>query len=118
LTPQLNLVFSSLEIFSILIASIAHDVGHPGVNNVFLIKSKHELALMHNDRSPLENMHCSLLYEILKKPNANIFSNLSDMQWRESRKIILNIILGTDMAFHFEQISKAQVLFIYFFFLI
>ncbi len=35
--------------------------------------------------------------------------NLTEAQWRESRKIILTIILGTDMSHHFEQISKTQV---------
>ena len=34
-----------------------------GVNNVFLVKSKSILAIQHNDRSPLENMHCAILYE-------------------------------------------------------
>lgn len=107
--PNLNHVFSQLEVFSVLTGAIAHDVGHPGLNNLFLTKSKHELAIKHNDRSPLENMHCVVLYEILGKDESNIFSNLEEKQWRESRKIILTIILGTDMSHHFEQISKTQV---------
>lgn len=107
--PQLTQVFSSLEVLSVLVGALAHDVGHPGINNLFLVKSKHELALMHNDRSPLENMHCVMLYEILSKEQTNIFVNLPEEQWRESRKIILTIILGTDMSHHFEQISKTQL---------
>ncbi len=50
-----------------ILAGLAHDVGHPGVNNPFLILSKHDLALRYNDKSPLENMHASVLYEILGK---------------------------------------------------
>lgn len=107
--PQLNQVFTALEVFSLLVGALAHDVGHPGINNLFLVKSKHELALQHNDRSPLENMHCVVLYEILSKKESNIFVGLSESEWRESRKIILTIILGTDMSHHFEQISKTQV---------
>lgn len=109
--PQLNQVFNALEVFSMLIGALAHDVGHPGINNLFLVKSKHELALQHNDRSPLENMHCVVLYEILSKKESNIFVGLTEAEWRESRKIILTIILGTDMSHHFEQISKTQVMF-------
>lgn len=30
-------------------------------------------------------------------------------QWKESRKIILACVLGTDMVHHVEQVSKAQV---------
>ena len=62
---RLSAVFTPLEIFSTLIGALAHDVGHPGLNNLFLVKSKHPLALTYNDKSPLENMHTSVLYEVL-----------------------------------------------------
>lgn len=107
--PNLNSQFSHLEIFSLLVAALSHDVGHLGVNNPFLIASKHELALMHNDRSPLEYMHCAVLYEVLSKPATNIFVGLTEQQWRESRKIIITTILGTDMSHHADQIRKTQV---------
>jgi len=61
---RLNELFNPLEIFSTLIGALAHDVGHLGLNNLFLVKSKHPLALAHNDKSPLENMHCVTLYEV------------------------------------------------------
>ncbi len=107
--PGLTAVFSRLEFFAVLVGALAHDVGHPGLNNLFLVKSKHELAMQHNDRSPLENMHCVVLYDILSKDATNIFVGLEAAQWREARKVILTIILGTDMSHHFEQISKTQV---------
>ena len=110
MVSKLHLVLSDLEAFSMLVAAIAHDVGHIGVNNAFLVKTRHDLAMLHNDKSPLENMHCSLLYEILRKPEMNVMQALDDSQWRESRKIILSLILGTDMAHHFDQISKTQVI--------
>ena len=109
IVSKLQTVFSNLELFSMLIAALSHDVGHPGVNNAFLVKTRSDLAMFHNDKSPLENMHCSLLYQLLKKTDLNIFVNLTESQWRESRKIILFMILGTDMAQHFEQVSKTQV---------
>lgn len=107
--PGLNTALSLLEVFSVLVGAIAHDVGHPGVNNAFLIKTTHSLALQHNDRSPLENMHCVTLYEILAKAECNVFHTLDRKQKNESRAIILTIILGTDMVHHFEQIQKTQV---------
>lgn len=106
---RLNVAFSQLELYSIMVAALAHDVGHPGLNNAFLVKSKHELALRHNDKSPLENMHCAVLYDILSKQSCNVFVGLTENDWRESRKIVITSILGTDMTHHFEQISKAQV---------
>lgn len=109
--PQLHVIFSNLEVFSVLVGALAHDIGHPGINNAYLVKAKHELALQHNDKSPLENMHCVVLYEILSKDKFNIMEGLSESEWREARKIILTIILGTDMTHHFEQISKTQLFF-------
>eukprot|EP00981_Chlorochromonas_danica_P011321 scaffold3873_cov177-Ochromonas_danica.AAC.1 len=107
--PGLNTAFSLLEVFSVLVGALAHDVGHPGVNNSFLVKTQHQLAIQHNDRSPLENMHCVTLYEVLGNPETAIFANLDKKQKIESRAIILTIILGTDMAHHFEQIQKTQL---------
>ena len=37
---------------------IIEDVGHLGFNNQFLVATSHELAVIYNDKSPLENMHC------------------------------------------------------------
>jgi len=106
---KLDDVLSDLECFSMLVAAVGHDVGHPGVNNAFLIKTRHELSMLHNDKSPLENMHCTVLYEMFKNPDWNIMSVLAEAQWRESRKVILSLILGTDMAHHFDQVSKTQL---------
>ena len=109
MVPSLNEVFTRLEMLSMLVAALAHDVGHPGVNNVFLVKAKDKLALAHNDKSPLENMHCAVLYDILSHKKFNIFNELTEQQWRDVRKIIITCILGTDMSHHFEQISKVQL---------
>lgn len=106
---RIHMVLSQLEVFALITAALAHDIGHPGLNNGYLIASKHKFALMHNDRSPLENMHCAVVYEIFTTPSTNILLSLDRSQWREARKIILTCILGTDMAHHFEQISKTQL---------
>lgn len=100
-----------LEVFAILVAALGHDVGHLAVNNAFLVKTQHELALRYNDASPLENMHCSLLYEIIRRPGGdnNVFCGLDALQWGEVRKIIVASILATDMVHHYPLISKVQV---------
>ena len=96
--PGLEVAFNHLEMFAILTAALAHDVGHPGVNNAYLVKAKHPLALGHNDRSPLENFHCVELYNILSKAETNIFAGLTETQWRDARKVILHAILGESVT--------------------
>ncbi len=56
------------ERFAVLISAVAHDVGHPGVNNGFLINIKDELALRYNDISVLENHHSATLFKVLELP--------------------------------------------------
>jgi hypothetical protein len=105
----LGSIYSKNTVLAVLLAACIHDVGHGGLSNNYLKVTEDDLALRYGNKSPLENMHCSLLYEILKKPDMDIFAGLDDVQWRESRKVILSLILGTDMAHHFDQVSKTQL---------
>merc|ERR1719261_209138 len=93
-----ELFLSEVEQFSVLVAAMAHDIGHPGVNNPFLIEASHELALRYNDKSPLENMHCAKLFEIAKNPKSAIFSTLPKAEYQEVRKASIEAILHTDIV--------------------
>ena len=109
---SLHLVLPRLEVFALLVASLGHDVGHLGVTNPFLVRTRHELAMRYNDVSPLENMHCSLLFEILSKEECNLFVGLSASDWVEARKVIIATIMATDMLKHYGLVSRAQVIFV------
>jgi hypothetical protein len=66
------------EKFAMHVAAVAHDVGHPGVNNAFLINIKDELAMRYNDISVLENHHCATLFRILELETCNILTFFSE----------------------------------------
>jgi len=100
---------NELEQFSLLIAAIGHDIGHPGVNNGFLSEVGHELALQYNDRAPLENMHCSKLYNIAKEESTNVFNQFSKEEYKESRRCIIESILHTDMMVHQAMVKELQM---------
>jgi len=102
-------ILSKQEIFAGLTAAVSHDVGHLGVNNAYLVRSQHGLALTHNDNSPLENMHCATLYQISKTPNCDIFSGLTKEEYKAVRKLIIAAILHTDMKYHFKTVADVQV---------
>ena len=71
-----------------LIAAIAHDVGHTAVNNQFLIDTSHELALMYNDHSPMENMHCAKLFQITSQQENNVRGKGGKVGSRKKRERI------------------------------
>jgi hypothetical protein len=63
-----------LDLFCIIIASAVHDLGHLGVNNDFLINSKHPRATTYNDKSVNENYHISRAFEVARtKKDCDIF---------------------------------------------
>lgn len=84
--------------FAILVSALVHDIGHPGNNNLFEINTCSELACRYNDLSVLEQYHCHLAFELIKKHN--IFENFTHEEFIICRKTIINSILGTDMANH------------------
>jgi len=57
--------------FAILVAALGHDIGHPGVNNLFLVRSREAVARTYNDVSVLENMHAALLLQIIEGSRRN-----------------------------------------------
>lgn len=102
---------TELEQFSLLIASVGHDLAHPGVNNGFLLEVGHELAIQYNDRSPLENMHCSKLYQIVSNAETNVFISLTKEQFKEVRRHCIATILHTDIVLHFAMVNDLQMLY-------
>ena len=91
-------LFTDLEKFACLVAAISHDVDHRGVGNAVLVSRGDPLALLYNDISVLENRSASLCFEIINSPGCNITENLGSDEKREFRKIVLDLILTTDIA--------------------
>merc|ERR1711874_821817 len=56
----LESVLPRLDVMSLLLAALGHDVEHEGFNNTFLINKRAELAIRYNDLSVLENHHASV----------------------------------------------------------
>jgi hypothetical protein len=61
--------FNSLDLVSLVISSICHDMGHDGMTNAYHINSMSDRALLYNDRAVQENYHVSQSFKILLKHN-------------------------------------------------
>lgn len=88
------------EALTLLITAIGHDVGHPGVNNGFLVTLNAPLAQLYNDRSVLESFHCAAFSQILRRHWPSAFED------RKMRSLMISSILATDMGLHFEYMKK------------
>lgn len=55
-------------------SAIVHDFEHGGLNNEFLIKTAHPLALLYNDQSPLENHHLAAAFGLYIDPSMQYMS--------------------------------------------
>uniref|UniRef100_A0A3Q3DVL5 Phosphodiesterase n=1 Tax=Hippocampus comes TaxID=109280 RepID=A0A3Q3DVL5_HIPCM len=109
-TPALEAVFTDLEIMAVLFASAIHDVDHPGVTNQFLINTSSELALMYNDASVLENHHLAVGFKLLQEDNCDIFQNLNKKQRDSLRKMVIDMVLATDMSKHMNFLADMKTM--------
>ncbi|KAL3938873.1 MAG: hypothetical protein SGBAC_006296 [Bacillariaceae sp.] len=98
-----------IQIFSILLAAVIHDVGHPGKNNNFQIHSKSDFALQYNDQSILENMHLSKAFTRVLGNGGNtavdIFKKMKPKQYSSVRSMMIEAVLHTDMTKHFASVN-------------
>lgn len=99
---------TDLEIYATLLAALIHDYEHTGTTNNFHVMSGSETALLYNDRAVLENHHVSAAFHVLKDDDCNILSNLSREEYRELRSLIIDMVLSTDMSFHFQQLKNMR----------
>jgi len=97
---------SPLDIYCMILGAALHDFEHPGYNNAFLVASRDEKAILYNDVSVLENFHISSSWRMMLEDSLNPFAGFSDEQYVEARQTMVYAILGTDMKFHFDHLTK------------
>ncbi|XP_054622600.1 cAMP-specific 3',5'-cyclic phosphodiesterase 4B-like isoform X1 [Dunckerocampus dactyliophorus] len=109
-TPALDAVFTDLEVLAAIFAAAIHDVDHPGVSNQFLINTNSELALMYNDESVLENHHLAVGFKLLQEENCDIFQNLTKKQKQTLRRMVIDMVLATDMSKHMSLLADLKTM--------
>lgn len=100
-------IFSSMDEVATLLAAIVHDLDHPGRTNAFLVNNGDQLAILYNDTTVLESHHVALAFELTRKiPEINIFQNLTRDEYRTIRSYMIDMILATEMAKHFDHVNR------------
>ncbi|ORX44142.1 hypothetical protein BCR36DRAFT_586274 [Piromyces finnis] len=104
--PNVATCFKDLDYLGLYVAACIHDFDHPGVNNKFLINVGDPLAERYNDKSVLENHHCSSALRLLNKPGNNFIERLDKEKKRELRETIIELVLATDLSGHFAYLTS------------
>ncbi|XP_037040128.1 calcium/calmodulin-dependent 3',5'-cyclic nucleotide phosphodiesterase 1-like isoform X4 [Bradysia coprophila] len=99
---------SDLEIFATLLAALVHDFEHTGTTNNFHVMSGSDIAMLYNDRAVLENHHISAAFRVLNEDDCNVLGNLSKEEYRELRTLVIDMVLATDMSYHFQQLKNMK----------
>ncbi|KER20227.1 hypothetical protein T265_11168 [Opisthorchis viverrini] len=108
---DLQSMFSDLEVFSTLFACIIHDIDHPAVTNQYLINTNNELAILYNDKSVLENHHLYIGFDLLhSEPQVDITKHFTTMQRQLFRKIVISLVLATDMSKHMTLLADLKTM--------
>ncbi|VVC41339.1 Hypothetical protein CINCED_3A021436 [Cinara cedri] len=92
-----------LEIMASLIAAVAHDLDHPGVNQPFLIATSNHLATLYENTSVLENHHWRSAVGCLLE--SHVAEKLSPIR-RDLESQISSLILATDITRQPEFLKK------------
>ncbi|VWU49765.1 phosphodiesterase gamma, putative [Hepatocystis sp. ex Piliocolobus tephrosceles] len=117
-TQHCNILVNNLETSNILkdnelaaffISTLGHDIGHFGRTNFFLKNNSNFLNMIYNDKSILENYHCSYLFSILNKDKNNIFKNETSKSLLNLRNQIIEVILATDMSKHIKILAQFRI---------
>ncbi|XP_047543966.1 cAMP-specific 3',5'-cyclic phosphodiesterase 4A-like isoform X1 [Vanessa atalanta] len=99
---QIRNYLEPIEIMASLLAAIAHDMDHPGVNQPFLIATSNHLAALYQNTSVLENHHWRAAVSCI------IESGLLEVQEIRVKveRQISSLILATDITRQQEFLSQ------------
>ena len=75
---------------------------------MFLMETRHEIAIRYNDQSVLENHHVATTYRTISENGGayNIFDEMDKEQYKQMRTLMIGAILSTDMSDHFNKFGK------------
>jgi hypothetical protein len=96
----------NLDLISMIVGGSIHDYEHPGYNAAFLMKTNDKLTVRYNDISILENHHLAASFELLNLTENNFLEKVPIEDRKEIRKMMIEMVLSTDMSKHFADLGK------------
>uniref|UniRef100_A0A061QVJ4 Phosphodiesterase n=2 Tax=Tetraselmis sp. GSL018 TaxID=582737 RepID=A0A061QVJ4_9CHLO len=106
--PLSNICSDPVLKLSVLLATLVHDVGHPGYNNAFLNLSKPDVVQKYGSDCPAERMHVAVFRALLKIPALDFLDRASLEQRARIVRVVERVVLATDMSKHMAKIQQTM----------
>ena len=69
-----------------------------------------QLSTRYSDQSVLERHHIASSFDVMLDPKSSLLGGLTEDDYRTVRKLMVDLVLFTDLAKHYEFISKLKTL--------
>ena len=86
--------------YMLLLAAVAHDVGHPGHDNQWEVKTHSLLAQRYKNNSVIENHSLAITRELLAQPKYDVLPKVDEYSLEDSYSLLDQLILCTDFSWH------------------
>lgn len=103
---NLNSKLKALDWITCIVAALGHDVGHQGMDNLYLKETNNDLTVLYNDHMALENMHCAEIFQLILKDEYNFAQSIGRSNWKVFRENLIDLVLGTDFSTYRETAGK------------
>ncbi|XP_071486930.1 dual 3',5'-cyclic-AMP and -GMP phosphodiesterase 11-like [Diadema antillarum] len=94
-------VLTDLEVMTLMVACLSHDLDHRGTNNNFQVMIESPLAQLYST-STMEHHHFDQCIMILNSKGNEIFMNLQPDDYAHAIRLLEHAILSTDLALYFK----------------
>jgi hypothetical protein len=87
-----------LDLFAMMVAALAHDVGHTGFRE--LDRASIPFSVLYRHQPVLEIQHCKILIQILARDECNLFRGLGRDDYRYVWELVIQLIHATNYCVH------------------
>jgi len=96
-----------IDVFSLIVAALTHDIDHRGTNSIFQLCTQSDLYHMYKmEDSIMERHHFMYALGIMRRYDCNILENLNSQELREFVGLLSHNILATDLSVHLKTREK------------
>jgi GAF domain-containing protein len=105
---RLDVHITKLDLLCLYIAALCQDAGHQGYSPATVARDELSTEVLNKGQSAESVRHCAVLVNVLAVKENNILKNVPVDKVKNAWDLILRLMMGTDMASHFQAMKAAK----------